>query len=83
MDTDIGLVDTIRFIRFALQLTEEEVHGMILSPPDAMTSGWRRGMSVFVPNWPVITEMIQTVFDRPPLTETNTVGPEGDLQRCR
>jgi LCP family protein required for cell wall assembly len=83
VETDIGLVDAVRFTRFGLQLTEDQVHGMILSPPDAMISGWRRGMFVFVPDWPTIIQMSQTVFDRPPLVETNTVGPAGDVQNCR
>ena len=83
VDTDIGLVDAIRFTRFALQLTDESLHGMILAPPDTMLQGWRGGMYVFVPDWYAITQAAQTVFDRPPLLETNTVGPDGDVQICR
>lgn len=83
VDTDIGLVDAIRFTRFALQLTEESLHGMILAPPETMLQGWRNGMYVFVPDWGAITDAAQTVFDRPPLVETNTVGPAGDIQNCR
>lgn len=83
VDTDIGLVDAIGFTRFALQLTEESLHGMILAPPETMLQGWRQGMYVFVPDWYAITQAAQTVFDRPPLVETNTVGPTGDVQNCR
>ena len=83
VETDIGLVDAIRFTRFALQLTEESLHGMILAPPETMLQSWRDGMYVFVPDWDAITLAAQTVFDRPPLLETNTVGPAGDVQICR
>ena len=83
VETDIGLVEAIRFTRFALQLTEESLHGMILGPPDTMVAGWRGGMFVFVPDWPAITQSAQTVFSRPAWVETNTVGPGGDVQVCR
>jgi len=82
VQTDIGFVDAIRFARFALDLDEDNIHGMVISPPDMSQSGWRGGMSVFVANWPVIAERVQTVFDRPPLALTNTVGAEGDRVQC-
>lgn len=82
VQTDIDLVTAIRFVRFALQLQEEDVHGMVLSPPDLLQEGWRRGMFVFVADWDKISERVQTVFDRPPLIETNTVGETGDRQQC-
>lgn len=72
IQTDIGIVNAIRIVRFALALQEEEIHGFVLAPPDLLTSGWRAGMSVFLPDWPAIRRAVQTVFDRPAFIETNT-----------
>lgn len=80
--TDIGFVDAIRFARFGLNLAEGDIHGMVISPPEMVRADWRGGMSVWVANWPKIAEQIQTVFDRPPLIETNTVGEAGDRVKC-
>jgi polyisoprenyl-teichoic acid--peptidoglycan teichoic acid transferase len=82
VQTDIGLVSTIRYVRFALALQEEDVHGFVLAPPDLLTSGWRGGMSVFIADWELITEQVQTIFDRPPFMETNTVGENSAQTRC-
>lgn len=82
VQTDIGFVDAIRFARFALNLAEDDIHGVVISPPDLVRAGWRGRMSVWLADWPLIAERIQTVFDRPPLMETNTVGAEGDRVQC-
>ena len=82
VQTDINFVDAIRFARFALGLSEDGIHGMVISPPDMVKSGWRGGMSVFVADWPLIAEQMQTVLTRPPLIETNTVGAVGDKVQC-
>jgi LCP family protein required for cell wall assembly len=82
VQTDIGLVSAIRYVRFALALQEEDVHGFVLGPPDLLTSGWRGGMSIFVADWELITEQVQTIFDRPPFMETNTVGENSAQTRC-
>lgn len=82
VQTDIGLVSAIRFVRFSLALDEEDVHGFVLAPPDLLTSGWRGGMSVFVANWDLISEQVQTIFDRPPFMESNTVGQGSEQPRC-
>lgn len=76
IQTDIGLVAAIRYVRFALTLDEEDVHGIVLSPPDMLQEGWRSGMFVFLANWDRISEQVQTIFDRPPLVETSTVVSE-------
>ena len=80
--TDIGFVDAIRFARFGLNLSEADIHGVVISPPDMVRADWRGGMSVWVADWPKIAEQIQTVFERPPLFETNTVGETGDRVQC-
>lgn len=82
VQTDIGFVSAIRFTRFALGLSEDNIHGMVIAPPEMVRSGWRLGMSVFVADWPVIAEEMHTVLTRPPLIQTNTVGAEGDRVRC-
>ena len=82
VQTDIGFVDAIRLARFALALAEEDLHGMVISPPDLVQPDWRRGMSVFIADWPSIAERVQTIFDRPPLAQTNTVGAGGDRVQC-
>ena len=82
VQTDIGFVDTIRLARFGLALAEDDIHGMVIAPPDLLKPSWRGGMSVFVADWPLIAERVQTVFERPPLVETNTVGTGGDRVQC-
>lgn len=82
VQTDIGFIDALRLARFALSLQEEEVHGIVISPPDLVRPDWRQGMAVFLPDWPGIAERVQTIFDRPPLLETNTVGAGGDQPQC-
>ncbi len=77
VDTDVGRWDTVRYARFGLSLSETDVKGMVMGPPDAMRHGWREGMAVFVVNWDYIAEELRGVFDRPPLVETNTsISPE-------
>lgn len=72
IQTDIGIVDAIHIVRFALQLNEEDIHGLILRPPDMLTPGWRLGMSVFLPDWSVIRPEAQALFVSPAFVESNT-----------
>jgi polyisoprenyl-teichoic acid--peptidoglycan teichoic acid transferase len=82
VQTDIGLVSVIRYVRFALSLDPEDVHGFVLSPPDLLRSGWQGGMSVFIADWDLISGQVQTIFDRPPFMEANTVGEGSERTRC-
>ncbi|MBX3000651.1 MAG: LCP family protein [Caldilineaceae bacterium] len=82
VQTDIGLVSAIRYVRFALALDPDDVHGFVLSPPDLLRSGWQGGMSVFIADWDRIREQVQTIFDRPPFMEANTVGEGSETARC-
>jgi polyisoprenyl-teichoic acid--peptidoglycan teichoic acid transferase len=82
VQTDIGLVSAIRYVRFALSLDPEDVHGFVLSPPDLLRSGWQGGMSVFIADWELISGQIQAIFDRPPFMEANTVGEGSERTRC-
>lgn len=72
VDTDVSKWDTLRYARFGLSLGEADVKGLVLRPPDAMKAGWRQNMSVFIVNWDYIAEELMSIFDRPPLIETNT-----------
>ncbi len=70
--TDVSKWDTLKYARFGLSLGEADVKGLVLKPPDAMRAGWRQDMSVFIVNWDYITEELKSIFDRPPLIDTNT-----------
>jgi LCP family protein required for cell wall assembly len=72
IQTDIGIVNTLRIVRFAVELGEDDVHGLVIAPPTMLTSSWRAGMSVFVPDWAAIRAATQTVFESAPFVETNT-----------
>ncbi len=74
VQTDIGLMAAIRYARFALSLQEEDIHGMVVQRP-LIQEGWRQGMFVFLADWEALAAQIQTVFDSPPLVETNTIAP--------
>ena len=72
VDTDIGLVTTLQLARLALALDPDDLYGMVLAPPDMLEEGWALGMSVFLPDWEVIAENVQLVFDNPPFIIGNT-----------
>lgn len=72
IQTDIGILNAIRIVRFALNLDEEQIHGFVLAPPTMLTPGWRSGMSIFVPDWEAIRAAGDTLFDSPPFLTTNT-----------
>ncbi len=82
VQTDVSLVSAIRYVRFALALDEEDVHGLVLTPPDLLKAGWRGGMSVFIADWDQISIQVQRIFDRPPFTEANTLGATPSASRC-
>jgi polyisoprenyl-teichoic acid--peptidoglycan teichoic acid transferase len=63
--TDIDVVTAVRLVRFALKLEAEQVHPLVLAPPDLLTPGWQLGMSIFNPNWPQIRAAVQQIFDQP------------------
>ncbi|MEZ4867789.1 MAG: LCP family protein [Caldilineaceae bacterium] len=72
IQTDIGIVNALRIVRFALGVKGADVHGFVIAPPNLVTEGWRQGMFVFIPDWPAIADAVQRIFDRAPFTETNT-----------
>ncbi|MCB0132947.1 MAG: hypothetical protein KDD78_18930, partial [Caldilineaceae bacterium] len=72
VETDIGLVKTLQFARFALGLDPDQLYGMVVGPPEFMQEGWRDGMAVFVPDWGAVREGVQTIFTQPPFLDENT-----------
>lgn len=72
IQTDIGILNAIRIVRFVLNLDEEHIHGFVLAPPTLLTPGWRFGMSVFIPNWAEIRAATETIFEGDPFLDTNT-----------
>lgn len=78
VNTDIGLLQAVSLVRFALNLTENNIYAMTLSPPAQLTSGWRLGMSVFIADWPQIQEDLRHLFERDPLAAV----AEGDAVHC-
>ena len=71
VDTDVGMFDALKYARFGLKLSESGVKGMVLGEP-ALRHGWRQNMAVFLVDWRQIANELQSVFDRPPLVDTNT-----------
>lgn len=72
VQTDIGLMNAIGLVRFALDLESENVHGLVANDPSMIKAGYAGQMWVWYPNWQKIAEAAQTIFDTPPLFETNT-----------
>ncbi len=71
VDTDVGILDALKYARFGLSLNESNVKGMVLGEP-ALTPAWRHNMSVFLVDWIYVATELSRVFERPPLVETNT-----------
>lgn len=82
VDTDLSLVELLPLARFALSVREENVHGLVISPPGLIEPTNRYGMFLFIADWPSIAQAVQSVFDRPPFDSTNTIGPSGDSSSC-
>lgn len=82
IQTDLNVLDVAQLIRFGINVSEAQVHGLVISPPMLLTQDWHNGMFVFLADWPRISQTMETVFDRPPFESTNTVGPGGDRSYC-
>lgn len=72
IDTDLGLIRTLQLTRFAVGLDADDLYGMVVGPPEMIAEGWRNGMAVFVPDWPVIADNVQQVFAHEPFLIDNT-----------
>ncbi|MEM7127744.1 MAG: LCP family protein [Chloroflexota bacterium] len=82
VQSDIGPLEAIPLVQFALDIKEEDVHGMVIHPPALIKQSWKNNMFVFEADWPLIAETLPTVFERPPFMVTNTVGPRADQSIC-
>lgn len=71
VDTDVGILDALKYARFGLSLNESNVKGMVLGEP-ALTPAWRNNMAVFLVDWIYVATELSRVFERPPLVDTNT-----------
>lgn len=72
VETDLGLIKTLQYARFAIGLDVDDLYGMVIGPPEMLAEGWRDGMAVFVPDWPVIAANVQDVFASAPFMFDNT-----------
>lgn len=72
VQTDIGVVQAVRIVRFALGLEKENIHGFVIGYP-YVKEGYAGNMWVFLADWEVIREQVQLVFDREPFIDTNTL----------
>ncbi len=72
VQTDLGLRDTIKLVRFALTLDAKNVHGFVVNDPSMIKQGYAGQMWVWYPNWANIAAAAAELFDTPPLLDTNT-----------
>jgi hypothetical protein len=72
VQTDLGLRDAIKLVRFALDLDADNVHGFVVNDPSMIKEGYAGNMWVWYPNWDNIAAAAQSLFDTPPLLDTNT-----------
>lgn len=72
VQTDLGIVQTLRVARFALGLEKENIHGFVIGYP-LVQQGYAGAMWVFLADWDAIREEAQKVFEREPFIDTNTL----------
>ncbi len=72
VQTDLGLRDAIKLVRFALGLDAKNVHGFVVNDPSMIKAGYAGQMWVWYPNWDKIAAAAAELFDTPPLLDTNT-----------
>jgi LCP family protein required for cell wall assembly len=82
VQTDIDLITAVKLIRFGLALEPEHVYSFSLMPPDYLEPGWRRGMEVFVADWPAIRHSAHRIFERPPMSAAELSGTQGATRTC-
>jgi LCP family protein required for cell wall assembly len=72
VQTDLGIVQTLRVARFALGLDKEDITGFVIGYP-LVRQGFAGSMWVFFADWPAIADEAQHVFERDPFIDTNTL----------
>lgn len=72
VQTDIGIVGTLKIARFVLGLDKEDITGYVIGYPQVQ-QGYVGNMWVFRADWDAIREQAQQVFEREPFIDTNTL----------
>lgn len=72
VQTDLGIVGTLKVARFAVGLDREEITGFVIGYP-LVNQGYAGNMWVFRADWEAIRYEAQHVFDRDPFLNTNTL----------
>ena len=72
VQTDMGVVQTLKVVRMAIGLDREDIHGFVIGYP-LVDQGYAGNMWVFFPDWPAIREQAQQVFEGDPFLDTNTL----------
>ncbi len=71
VQTDMSLMEGVGLVRFALKLDSDNVHGLVVNDPSMIREGYAGNMWVWYPNWDVIAQAAQEIFDTPPLLDAN------------
>jgi polyisoprenyl-teichoic acid--peptidoglycan teichoic acid transferase len=72
VQTDLGLRDAIKLVRFAMGLEAEKVHGFVVNDPSMIKEGYAGQMWVWYPNWAKIAEAARGLFSTPSLLDNDT-----------
>ena len=72
VQTDLGVVGTLKIARFAMGLDREDITGFVVGYP-LVDQGWVGNMWVFVADWEAIQAEVQLVFERDAFLNTNTL----------
>jgi LCP family protein required for cell wall assembly len=72
VQTDMGVVQTLKVVRMAIGLDREDIHGFVIGYP-LVEEGYAGNMWVFRADWPAIREQAQKVFESDPFLDTNTL----------
>jgi LCP family protein required for cell wall assembly len=72
VQTDMGVVQTLKVVRAAIGLDREDIHGFVIGYP-LVDQGYAGNMWVFHADWPAIREQAQKVFEGDPFLDTNTL----------
>lgn len=72
VQTDLGVVGTLKVVRFAIGLDREDITGFVIGYP-LVEQGYVGNMWVFKADWDAIRSEAQKVFERDPFINTNTL----------
>lgn len=72
VQTDLGVVGTLKVARFALGLDREDITGFVIGYPE-LQQGYVGNMWVFLADWDKVRSEVQKVFERDPFINTNTL----------